>query len=372
MVTKITGAMMMKNKLNSLLGFCIIALALGFTVPAYGQPTGLEMNYEQVLKSIKVINDGAQAYAQKQGLVVCLVDPKVAALQMQEGSETPSMNIASRMMWRMGNFFGGLFKTVTRQQKYKTLYNEEDGSVDAVVGPQVRDGLLTLCWLSPARLIALGVPAEQLSSNLHIIGDTQNHELMNILGNLGVVFSEISASGFKVDAELAPQAPEGTHVAQQEAVSVPVRIIMFPCPSTLQEPVAAPSAPEAKRSIQDTSSIMNKEFVQEFCKSIDAVVARAAQQKQAIETDAAFKEAVRLGRVVSLRKSDEFKSFNALFETIAGATSASFARWQQVMALAVSCFDLCAIGRGNLLGSFENVEQMARECKQEWLKMAVE
>lgn len=357
MVTKIKAMMNMKNRLSMLLGFFVVAGGISMQLHAQ-QPIEQETNAERLLEAIKVINDGTQTYAEK-NLIVCLVDPQVAAWQAKIGSEVPPVNRLSRMMWHIGNYFGSLFKSLTKKPKYKTLY-AQDGSVDAIIGPSISKSLLTLCWLSPARLLDLGVKEEQLNSNLRIIGDVRNKQLITLLHALGVVIENSSEDELILDTVLAHPL-----VDKDGETGVPAQIILGRCP---EQEIAEQVAPLPTRSIDEQSTekvAFNEQASQELFKCLDAVVIRAADQKQKIETDVQFKEDVRLGRVVALRNSDEFNTLNKLFETLYNVLPANISRWQHVMALAVSCFDLCAIGQGDLSGSFENVQHMVSECKQE-------
>ncbi len=356
MVIKIKAMMNIKNRLGLLLALFVVAS--GINMQLHAQPMEQETSGERLLEAIKVINDGTQAYAEK-NLIVCLVDPQVVSWQAQIGSEIPPVNRLSRMMWHIGNYFGSLFKSWTKRPKYKTLY-AQDGSVDAIIGPSIANHLLTLCWLSPARLMALGVQEEQLNSNLRIIGDVRNKQLMMLLHALGVVIENSAEDEILIDTAL-------THplVGKDSETGIPVQIILSCCP---EQEIAEQAVPLPVRSIDEQSTqkaVFDAQAIQELYKRLDAVVIRAADQKQKIETDAQFKENVRLGRVVAIRNSDECNTLNEFFETKREALPASFARWQHVMALAVSCFDLCAIGHGDLPGSFENIQHMVSECKQE-------
>lgn len=357
MVTKIKAVMHMKNKVGILLGLFVVASGVSMQLHAQ-QPIAQETSGERLLEAIKVINDGTHTYAEK-NLIVCLVDPQVAAWQAQFGSEVPPANYLSRMMWRIGNYFGSLFKSLSKRPKYKTLY-AQDGSVDVIIGPSITNNLLTLCWLSPARLMALGVQEEQLNSNLRIIGDVRNKQLMTLLHTLGVVIENSAEDEILIDTAL-------THplVGKDSETGIPVQIILsrYPEQELMEQAEQLPV-----RSIDEQSPqkvVFDAQAIQELYKRLDAVVIRAADQKQKIEADAQFKENVQLGRVGAVRNSDECNALNEFFETKREALPASFARWQHVMALAVSCFDLCAIGHGNLPGSFENIQHMASECKQE-------
>ncbi len=357
MVTKIRTMMNVKNKVGILLGLFVVASGISMQLHAQ-QPIEQETSGERLLEAIKVINDGTQSYAEK-NLIVCLVDPQVAAWQVQIGSEIPPVNRLSRMMWHIGNYFGSLFKSWTKRPKYKTLY-AQDGSVDAIIGPSITNNLLTLSWLSPARLIALGVQEEQLNSNLRIIGDVRNKQLIALLHTLGVVIENSSEDEVILDTML-------THplVDQDGNAGIPVQIILGRCaePEVAEQAAQLPARSVGEQSAEKVA--FDEQASQELFKCLDAIVIRAADQKQKIETDVQFKEDVRLGRIVALRDSDEFNALNKFFETMHEVLPASLARWQHVMALAVSCFDLCAIGHGDLLGSFENVQHMVSECKQE-------
>ncbi len=217
------------------IGIFLIAWSMCCSLLLYAQPT--VQDYNNIVAQIKNINAHMQIYAQKKGLVVCLVDSRIADAQLREGRDVAGTNMFSRFFNHLGAYLGTLFNRVRGEQGSRVRYDEQ-GNLDAEILPGDVCGMKG-CLLSVRRLCALGLSDKDLAEkqtdgvfmryykhagSLHIIVDRNNQNVMPLLKNLGVeIAAEASEKGF-FDARLKPQTPAGVQAAQDAVV--PVRVIL--------------------------------------------------------------------------------------------------------------------------------------------------